>query len=120
MRNPLKKIKEEKQTETESPALSPEHEETPSTAVEAPPISQVEDTGNEGEMISTLQKLREEIDTLNDERAHVIEVGENLRVKIEAEIEAKKRSIESLKTEIPVLKQKCEQLAGILEIPVRK
>ena len=83
-------------------------------------VVDLESSENEETLIATLEKLREEINALKLEKAHVIESEEKLRIKIESEIEAKRRNIEGLKAEIPTLKQRCERLANILQIPVCK
>lgn len=71
-------------------------------------------------ILSMLQRLSEEEHLLTTEKSQLADMEEKLRVKIIDEIETKKRKIEDLKTEIPELKQKCENLAKALDIPVYK
>jgi predicted RNase H-like nuclease (RuvC/YqgF family) len=83
-------------------------------------VEEVESVENEENMIATLEKLRQQINALKIEKERVIESEEKLRAKIESEIEAKRSNIEKLKAEIPILKQRCEKLANVLQIPVCK
>jgi len=110
---------------SESPAVEPEIEPVAPQPVETqeqvtPKVPDIESQENEDTMISTLENLREQINSLRAEKARIIESEEQLRVKIETEIESKKHNIEGLKAEIPVLKQRCEKLATLLQIPVCK
>ena len=110
---------------SESPAVEPEIEPVAPQTVETQEqltakVPDIESPENEDTMIATLENLREQINALRVEKARIIESEEQLRVKIETEIESKKRNIEGLKAEIPVLKQRCEKLATLLQIPVCK
>jgi len=100
------------ETPVQAPVEGPQPEPTK--------VEDLESAENEETLISTLEKLREQINALKLEKQHVIESEEKLRVKIESEIETKKHNIEGLKAEIPVLKQRCERLANILQIPICK
>ena len=108
---------------------------TPAPTVEAPmenpanavpePIPAVasvapDSAANEAELVETLKQVRDQVETLTNEKAQMITMEESIRTKILTEIEAKKHSIENLKAEIPKLKERCEFLANILKIPVYK
>ena len=110
---------------SESPAVEPETEKVMPQTVETPQQSttkvlDIESAENVDTMIATLESLREQTSVLRAEKARMIESEEQLRVKVETEIEAQKHNVEGLKAEIPVLKQKCEKLASLLQIPVCK
>ena len=49
-----------------------------------------------------------------------MDMEETLKQRIKDEIEIKKHKIETLKYEIPELKQRCKALAKILDVPVQK
>ena len=74
----------------------------------------------EKDYLSTLEALHGEERSLLAQKAQLLNMEETLRQKIRDEIEAKKHRIESLKNEIPELKQRCEALAKVLDIPVQK
>ena len=77
-----------------------------------------ETTGNS--YISKLEALSEEEKTLLAEKSQLLNMEETLKHKIRDEIEVKKHRIENLKSQIPELKQRCEFLARLLEIPIKK
>ena len=70
--------------------------------------------------LSVLEALDGEEKSLLAEKSQLLNIEETLRQKIRYGIEAKKRRIENLKNEIPELKQRCEALAKVLDIPVQK
>ena len=106
----FKKTPEEPEKVSEEKQLNP---------VEDPKIAQ-EQLNTEETLMSMLERLNTEESSLKTQKAQLVEMEEKLRFKIVEEIEAKKRNIEDLKTAIPDLKQKCENLAKALEIPVYK
>ena len=118
----MKIIKNDRPANTsESPVVEPEMPHTAET-IQHPTskVLDIESAENVDTMIATLESLREQTSVLRAEKARMIESEEQLRVKVETEIEAQKHNIEGLKAEIPVLKQKCEKLATLLQIPVCK
>jgi seryl-tRNA synthetase len=74
----------------------------------------------ERDYLSTLEALDGEERSLLAEKSQLLNMEETLRQKIRDEIEAKKHRIENLKNEIPELKQRCEALAKVLDIPIQK
>jgi seryl-tRNA synthetase len=74
----------------------------------------------EKDHLSTLEALDGEEKSLLAQKSQLLNMEETLRQKIRDEIEAKKHRIANLKNEIPELKQRCEALAKVLDIPVRK
>ncbi len=74
----------------------------------------------ENNYLSTLEALDEEEKSLLAEKSQLLNMEEILRQRTRDEIEAKKHRIENLKNEIPELKQRCEALAKVLDIPVQK
>jgi predicted RNase H-like nuclease (RuvC/YqgF family) len=74
----------------------------------------------EKDYLSTIEALNGEERSLLAQKAQLLNMEETLRQKIRDEIEAKKHRIENLKNEIPELKQRCEALAKVLDIPVQK
>ena len=74
----------------------------------------------EENLLSVLETLGGEEQSLLQEKSQLLDIEEKLRLKIREEIEAKKHRIENLKNEIPELKQRCEALAKALDIPVQK
>jgi hypothetical protein len=79
----------------------------------------IEETGKKTLNLSeTLESLRQEEAALMDQKSQLLNIEEHLWLRIIEEMESRKQRIDNLKTEIPELKQKCTQLAKILEIPV--
>jgi predicted RNase H-like nuclease (RuvC/YqgF family) len=74
----------------------------------------------EADLLATLEALGGEEKTLVAEKSQLLDMEETLRQKIIDEIEVKRHRIENLKYEIPELKQRCEALAKVLDIPVQK
>jgi hypothetical protein len=74
----------------------------------------------ESNYLSMLEALDGEEKSLLAEKSQLLNMEETLRQKIIDEIEAKKHRIEILKNEIPELKQRCEFLAKLLDIPVQR
>ena len=74
----------------------------------------------EENLLSVLETLGGEEQSLLQEKSQLVDIEEKLRLKIREEIEAKKHRIENLKHEIPELKQRCEVLAKALDIPVQQ
>jgi predicted RNase H-like nuclease (RuvC/YqgF family) len=71
-------------------------------------------------ILSTLETLGEEERDLLAEKSQLQSMEETLKQKLLDEIEVKRHRIENLKYEIPELKQRCEALAKVLNIPVQK
>ena len=71
-------------------------------------------------ILSTLETLGDEEQELLSEKSQLENMEETLKQKILDEIEVKRHRIENLKYEIPELKQRCEALAKVLNIPVQK
>ena len=74
----------------------------------------------ETDMLSMLEALGGEEQTLIAEKSQLLTMEETLRQRIKDEIEVKRHRIENLKYEIPELRQRCEALAKALDIPVHK
>jgi len=74
----------------------------------------------EADILSTLEKVEGEEQLLLAEKSQLLKMEEKLRQRIKDEIEIKRHRIENLKYEIPELKQRCEALAKVLDIPVKK
>ena len=74
----------------------------------------------EAELLATLEELGGEERVLIAEKTQLLDMEETLRQKILDEINVKRHSIENLKYEIPELKERCENLAKALDIPVQK
>jgi hypothetical protein len=75
---------------------------------------------NEETVLSILKSLSEEENELLLEKDQLLDVEETLKKRIINEIKTKKSRILDLQTEIPELKQRIEDLAKVLEIPVVK
>jgi predicted RNase H-like nuclease (RuvC/YqgF family) len=74
----------------------------------------------EENILSMLEALGGEEKQLLAEKTQLLNMEETLRQKIQDEIEIKRNRIENLKYEIPELRQRCETLAKVLNIPVQK
>jgi predicted RNase H-like nuclease (RuvC/YqgF family) len=74
----------------------------------------------EENLLSVLEALGVEERALLEEKTQLLNMEEQLQLKLREEIEAKKHRIENLNNEIPGLKQKCEALAKALDIQVQK
>ena len=70
------------------------------------------------DLINVLSTLKQEENSLLNEKQELLNIGEQLRLRTLEEIEKTRQRISSLQTEIPDLKQKCEVMAKALEIPV--
>ncbi len=75
---------------------------------------------NEETVFSILESLSNKEKKLSKEKDQLLDVEESLKKRIINEIETKKARILDLQTEIPELKQRIEELAKLLEIPVVK
>ena len=118
----FKKPEEEQKTAEQDTAEPCENlEETPkeeTTIEEAKP--EVVMKASEENILSTLEALGGEEQDLLAEKSQLQNMEETLKQKIMDEIEVKRHRIENLKYEIPELKQRCETLAKVLNIPVQK
>jgi len=74
----------------------------------------------EKNVLSILKNLSEEETELMMERNQLLDIEIILKKRIINEIETKKTNISNLQTEIPELKQRIEDLAKLLEIPILK
>ena len=90
------------------------------TAAAQEPVIQQPFEDKEADMLSMLEALGGEERTLIAEKSQLLNMEETLRQRLREEIEIKRHRIENLKYEIPELKQRCEALAKVLEIPVQK
>ena len=75
---------------------------------------------NEETVFSILESLSNKEKKLSKEKDQILDVEESLKKRIINEIETKKDRILDLQTEIPEVKQRIEELAKLLEIPVVK
>ena len=75
---------------------------------------------NEETVFSILESLSNKEKKLGKEKDQLLDVEESLKKRIINEIETKKARILDLQTEIPEVKQRIEELAKLLEIPVVK
>ena len=75
---------------------------------------------NEETVFSILESLSHKEKKLSEEKDQLLDVEESLKKRIINEIETKKARILDLQTEIPEVKQRIEELAKLLEIPVVK
>jgi len=75
---------------------------------------------NEENVFSILESLSHKEKKLSAEKDQLLDVEESLKKRIINEIETKKSRILDLQTEIPEVKQRIEELAKLLEIPVVK
>ena len=100
------------QTQEAQPAVAAQ--ETPQ---ESPPVEEAKPKVND-DLTCLLETLKNEETALITQKQQLENIGEQLRLKTVEEIEKTRERISSLKTEIPELKQKCEVMAKVLEIPV--
>ena len=75
---------------------------------------------NEETVFSILESLSNKEKKLSKEKDQLLDVEESLKKRIINDIETKKARILDLQTEIPEVKQRIEELAKLLEIPVVK
>ncbi len=75
---------------------------------------------NEQTVFFILKNLIDEEKELLNQKNQLLDMEETLKKRIINEIEAKKNRVNYLQNELPEIKQRCEQLAKILEIPVVK
>jgi predicted RNase H-like nuclease (RuvC/YqgF family) len=112
----FKKPEEEQKKAEDTAEPCENREETPKE--EANP--EVVMKASEENILSTLEALGGEEQELLSEKSQLQNMEETLKQKIMDEIEVKRHRIENLKYEIPELKQRCETLAKVLNIPVQK
>jgi hypothetical protein len=75
---------------------------------------------NEQTVFSILKNLIDEEKELINQKNQLLDMEETLKKRIINEIDAKKNRVTYLQNELPDIKQRCEQLAKMLEIPVVK
>lgn len=93
-----------------------------------PPVQSVEEQDNTEEknkgkregLLLVLQELEREEGSLLEKKQELLNLEEKLQLKIKEEIDARKCKIEALKNEVSELRRQCEELAGVLNIPVCK
>jgi hypothetical protein len=107
----------------EAPAEAKEAPQEPHVTAESKPVEEArpaEETPMkiDPDLTNLLETLKHEENTLLSQKQQLESIGEQLRLKTLDEIEKTKTRISSLKSEIPDLKQKCESMAKVLEIPV--
>lgn len=73
-----------------------------------------------GELPTVLQELEKEENALLQQKRDLLNIEEELQLKIREEIEARKHRIETLKNETVELKRQCEELTNLINIPVPK
>jgi seryl-tRNA synthetase len=78
------------------------------------------DPNEEIPAIAELETLEEEWQKLLEEKTQLEKTEKMLRKKVMEEIKARKRKIETLRKQIPVLKERCETLAKMLDIKIQK
>ena len=75
---------------------------------------------NEQTVFSMLETLIEEEKELVNQKNQLLDMEETLKKRIIDEIETKKTRVAYLQNDLPRIKQRCEQLAKVLEIPIVK
>ena len=75
---------------------------------------------NEENVLLTLKALSDKEKELLAQRDQLLGLEETLKKRIISEIETKKSTVSNLQAEIPELKQRIEDLAKVLKIPVVK
>ena len=75
---------------------------------------------NEQTVFSMLETLIEEEKELLNQKNQLLDMEETLKKRIIDEIETKKTRVTYLQNELPTIKQRCEQLAKVLEMPIVK
>ncbi len=85
---------------------------------EPPKVEEVAETKNEENLMMLLETLKQEERSLLIEKQQLVRNEEQLRLRAIEEIEKSKARISGLKSEIPELKQKCQDIAKALETPV--
>lgn len=78
------------------------------------------DTNEEIPAVVELERLEEEWQELLEEKTQLEKTEKMLRKKVIEEIKARKRKIETLRRQIPALKERCETLAKMLDIKIQK
>jgi len=78
------------------------------------------DGEEKGEPLTVLQELEREENALLEKKRDLLNIEDELQLKIREEMEARKRRIEALNNEIAELRHQCEEFANVLNIPVRK
>jgi chromosome segregation ATPase len=105
------------QPETQEPSTQEPSTQEPEHLEVNQPLEEPKNNAEENLSI-TLETLKREENTLQDQKTQLLSIEERLRLKTLEEIEKTKQRISGLKAEIPELKQKCESFAKALEIPV--
>jgi predicted RNase H-like nuclease (RuvC/YqgF family) len=118
----FKKLEEEQNNEEQNTAEPCENlEENYEEENQGEEVTVQMPLGNiEADVLSTLEALGGEERSLLAEKSQLLNMEETLKQRIRDEIEVKRHRIENLKYEIPELKQRCETLAKVLDIPVQK
>ena len=75
---------------------------------------------SEEKTLSVLETMKEEEEILLTEKSQLLNMEVTLKKRIREDIEIKKQEIERLKQNNTELKQRCEDLAKVLNLPIRK
>ena len=119
-------FKKDPEIETTKPELKQEIETKPSIVSPIPQTDQLTATQpeqsegtspEEVDLSKTLQILGQEERMLLEEKKGLLSIERDLKGKLHEEIERRKMAISLLKSEIPGLKNSCDELANALGIP---
>jgi DNA repair exonuclease SbcCD ATPase subunit len=64
--------------------------------------------------ILMLKNLDNEMKSLQEEKRSLQEIEENLRLRLEEEIETKRRQVSQLKAEVEQIRERCEELTNFV------
>jgi hypothetical protein len=81
---------------------------------------QEQEPSDETNALTELEKLEEEWQQLSEEKMQLEKTEKTLKKKVLEEIKVKRHNIEILKKQIPILKERCEKLAKMLDIQIQK
>ena len=81
---------------------------------------QEREPSDETNALTELEKLEEEWQQLLEEKMQLEKTEKTLKKKVLEEIKVKRHNIEILKKQIPILKERCEKLAKMLDIQIQK
>jgi predicted RNase H-like nuclease (RuvC/YqgF family) len=80
-------------------------------------IAEPLNTPDDSDLLASFQKMKKEEEELLEQKQDLITKAQGLQSKLTEEIEKKKTAIKDLKSEIPGLQNKCNELAQALGIP---
>jgi len=78
------------------------------------------ETEEKGQFLPASQELEGEEDSLLNEQQELLDIKQELDLKIAEEVDARKRRIEALKNENSELRRQCEELTNSLNMLIRK